>query len=187
MTKQVEQWICIRFCVKLECSSAETIWMIQKAFGDDAKSAAQIKVWHKRFKDGWEFVESDPCSGRPATGRTPEYTGYNQQRLATGSVRTRSWSGDSKNYCVRDFDAGSWQETCRGKICSMASATGVEGISCCSWESCVRSQGTYFEGDWGIIVLCIIFLISYIFFNKCLFFILHGLVLSGQTSLLTTD
>ena len=35
-------------------------------------SAAQIKVWHKCFKDGQESVESDPCSGRPATSRTPE-------------------------------------------------------------------------------------------------------------------
>ena len=25
--------------------------MIQKAFGDDAMSAAQMKVWHKCFKD----------------------------------------------------------------------------------------------------------------------------------------
>ena len=35
-------------------------------------SAAQIKVWHKHFKDGQESVESDPSSGRPATSRTPE-------------------------------------------------------------------------------------------------------------------
>ena len=26
-----EQWICIKFCIKLEHSSVETIWMIQKA------------------------------------------------------------------------------------------------------------------------------------------------------------
>ena len=32
-------------------------------------SAAQIKVWHKCFKDGRESVESDPSSGRPATNR----------------------------------------------------------------------------------------------------------------------
>ena len=31
MTEQVEQWICIRFCIKLERSSLNTIWMIQKA------------------------------------------------------------------------------------------------------------------------------------------------------------
>ena len=33
-----------------------------------------------------------------------------------------------------------------------------------------RSQGAYFEGDWGIIVLCTVFLVSCIFFNKCLYF-----------------
>ena len=46
--------------------------MSQKAFGDDAMSAAQIKVRHKCFKDGRESVESDPHSGRPVTSRTPE-------------------------------------------------------------------------------------------------------------------
>ena len=46
--------------------------MIQKAFGGDAMSAAQIKVWHECLKDGRESVESDPRSGRPATSRTPE-------------------------------------------------------------------------------------------------------------------
>ena len=39
-----------------------------------------------------------------------------------------------------------------------------------NWENCVRSQGTYFEGDWGVIVLCIMFLVSRIFFNKYLYF-----------------
>ena len=46
--------------------------MIQKVFGDNAVSAAQIKVWHRCFKDGQESVESDQHSGRPATSRTPE-------------------------------------------------------------------------------------------------------------------
>ena len=35
-------------------------------------SEAQIKVWHKHFKDGRESVESDTRSGRPATSKTPE-------------------------------------------------------------------------------------------------------------------
>ena len=46
--------------------------MIQRAFGDDAMSTAQIKMWHKSFKDGQESVENDPRSGRPATNRTIE-------------------------------------------------------------------------------------------------------------------
>ena len=31
-----------------------------------------------------------------------------------------------------------------------------------NWENCVRSQGAYFEGDWGIIVLCTMFLQLYL-------------------------
>ena len=31
MTEQVEQWMCIKFCVKLEHCSMETIWMIPKS------------------------------------------------------------------------------------------------------------------------------------------------------------
>ena len=45
--------------------------MIQKAFGDDAMSAAQIQAWHECFKDGGESVGRDPRSGRPAASRTP--------------------------------------------------------------------------------------------------------------------
>ena len=37
ITEQVEQGICIKFCVKLEHSSAETIQMIQKA--------AAVGIW----------------------------------------------------------------------------------------------------------------------------------------------
>ena len=57
--------------------------MIQKAFGDDATSATQIKVWHKHFKDGQESVESDPHSGRPVTSRTPE----NVERVRAASTK----------------------------------------------------------------------------------------------------
>ena len=46
--------------------------MFQKAFGDNALSAVQIKVWHQCFKDDQKSVESDPHSGRSATSRTPE-------------------------------------------------------------------------------------------------------------------
>ena len=52
MTERVEQQICIRYCIKLEQSSVETIWMFQKAFEGNAMSAAQIELWHKCFEDG---------------------------------------------------------------------------------------------------------------------------------------
>ena len=87
VTEQVEQQICVTFCIKLEHSSVETIWMIQKASRDNAMSAVQIKVWRKCFRDGLESVESDPHSGRPATSRTPE----NGERVQAviNSERTR--------------------------------------------------------------------------------------------------
>ena len=39
-----------------------------------------------------------------------------------------------------------------------------------NWENCVRSQGAYFEGDWSVIVLCTMFLVSCIILNKCVCF-----------------
>ena len=42
----------------------------------------------------------------------------------------RRSTGDSMDNCFRDFDGGSWQETCGGKICSAALVTITEGISC---------------------------------------------------------
>ena len=41
--------------------------------------------------------------------------------------------------------------------------------------------GAYFERDWGVIVLCAMFLVSCVSFSKCLFFIVHGWTFSGQT------
>ena len=72
MTERVDQQICIKFCFKLGHSSAETIPMMKKAFGDDSMSKAQIKLWYRHFKDGRESAESDRRSGRPSTSRTPE-------------------------------------------------------------------------------------------------------------------
>ena len=40
--------------------------------GDNATSDVQINVWRKHFRDGREFVGSDPGSERPATSRTLE-------------------------------------------------------------------------------------------------------------------
>ena len=59
--------------------------MIQKASRDDAMRAAEAKEWYKHFKDDLESVESDPCSGRPATSRIPELNGYGLQLTQIGN------------------------------------------------------------------------------------------------------
>ena len=48
------------------------------------------------------------------------------------------------------------------------------------WENCVMPQGVYSEEDWGVTVLCTMFLVSCIFFNKFLFFIFYGWILSDR-------
>ena len=45
-----------------------------------------------------------------------------------------------------------------------------DGTADGNWENCLKSQGAYFKGDWGIIVLCTMFLASCIVFSKCLNF-----------------
>ncbi|KAJ8942101.1 hypothetical protein NQ318_013390 [Aromia moschata] len=49
MQRSLEQRMAIKFCVKLEKSTAETIPMLKKAFGVDCLSDRQIFRWHKTF------------------------------------------------------------------------------------------------------------------------------------------
>ena len=57
-----------------------------------------------------------------------------------------------------------------------------DGAADGAWENCVRSQGAYFEGDSGIIVLCTVFL--YLVSSSVNLSIFHvtWLDTSGQTS-----
>jgi hypothetical protein len=43
MTERLKQWYCIKFCQKLGDSQVETIWKIQRVFGEDAMGITQIK------------------------------------------------------------------------------------------------------------------------------------------------
>ena len=176
MTEWVEQQICIKCCLKLEHSSEESIWMIQKAFGDDA---AQITMWHKCFQDYQESVERESHSGKPETSRTPE----NVEHV---------WAAIKKEWCPRcpsplyspDWEPwdfwlfpklkSPWkgkrsqtideiQENMTGQLMAITTkefAECFEQWKRC-WENCVRSQAAYFEGNWGVIVLHTMFLVSF--------------------------
>ena len=75
----------------------------------------------------WKWCTLWKACNKQNTWRCWTCLGCNQQRSETDSVRSRSSSGDSKNYCAWDIDAGSWHETYHGKICSVASVTKGEG------------------------------------------------------------
>jgi len=72
MTERLEQRCCIKFCQELGDSQVETIWKIQRVFGDDAMGIIQITEWYNLFKCGRMSVERDACSGRPSTSRNDE-------------------------------------------------------------------------------------------------------------------
>ena len=70
MQRSVNQRYAIKFCVKLEKSATETLAMIQKAYGKDALSKAQVFRWHKAFREGREDVEDEQHIGRPSMSHT---------------------------------------------------------------------------------------------------------------------
>ena len=140
MTEWVEQWNCIRFCVKLERSFAETIGMIQKA--------AAMGNW-------WLAASSQQCAHSCIlsyaecfckTSNDPIDSALLQSRF--GTLRLLSFP-KTKITFEREEISDCWWNS--GKYDAAADG---------DWENIVRSQGAYFEGNWGIIVLCTMFFVS---------------------------
>ena len=65
----------IKFCFKLGKNATETYGMIQTAFGASCMNPASVFEWHKRFKEGREFVMDDERCGRSKEVNTPEFIG----------------------------------------------------------------------------------------------------------------
>ena len=150
MIEQVGQWICIKFCVKLEHSSAETIQMIQK-------TAAMGNWW--LAASSRQRACSCIMSHAEIFGKTSNHPGDSaplQPRF--GILRLLAFPKTITTFEREEISDHQWDS---GKY---------DGVGDSNWENCVRSQGAYFEGDWGVIVLCTVFLIFCIFFNKCLYF-----------------
>ena len=131
MTEQVQQWICIKFCVKFERSSAETVWMIQKA--------AAMGSW-------WFAAASRQCacscimSCAEFYGETSNHPGDSallQPRFGTlwllAFPKTKITFEREEISEEHQWDSGKYDGAADG-----------------DWENCVRSQGAYFEGDWGV-------------------------------------
>ena len=137
-TEQEEQWICIKFCPKLEHFS--TIQMIQKA-------TAMGNWW--LAASSWQHACSCITSRAEISGKTSNQPGNSaplQPRfgalwlLAFPKTKITFERGEISDH---QWDSGKYNGAADG-----------------DWENCVRSQGAYFEGDWGISVLCPVFLVS---------------------------
>ena len=149
-TEWVEQWTCIKLCVKLEHPSMETTWMTQKA--------AAMDNW-------WLAASSQQCdctyiiSRAAFFGKTSSHPGDSAPlQPRCGALRVLAFPKTKITFERKEISDCWWDS---GKY---------DGEADGDWVNCVRSQGAGFEGDWGAIVLCTLFLVSHIFFNKCLCF-----------------
>ena len=151
MTEQTEQWICIQLCIKLECSPTETIQMIQKVttMGNWCLAASSRQCSCSCIRSREEFFGE--------TSNHPGDAAPLQPRV--GALWLLALSKTKITFEREEVSDCQWES---GKY---------NGTSDGNWENCVRSQSAYFEGDWGVIVLCTVFLVSCIFFNKCLYFL----------------
>ena len=134
-----EQRISIQFYIKLEHSSAETIWMIQKAatmgnwwLADSPRQYAQSYIMSHSLLVKHQITQVTQTPLKPRFGTL--------WLLAFPKT---------KNTFEREEISDLWWDS--GKY---------NGTADGDWENCVKSQGAYFEGDWGAFVLCTMFLVS---------------------------
>jgi hypothetical protein len=63
MDGKIQQYVCIKFCMKLGKSATETLEMLCEVFGEHSLSQTVVFEWHSRFKAGRVSVEDDEHSG----------------------------------------------------------------------------------------------------------------------------
>ena len=140
MTEPVEQWICIKFCIKLEYSSTETIQMTQKA------TAVGNWWW---AASSWECSCSCITSCAEVFGETSNHPGDSDPlQLRFGTLWLLALPITKITFESEQISDCQWES---GKD---------DGAAIGDCENCVRSQGTYFEGERGVIVLCTMFHVS---------------------------
>ena len=59
----LEEWYAIKFCFKLGKNATEMSGVLQTAFQPSGMNRASVFEWHKRFKEGREFVRDDERCG----------------------------------------------------------------------------------------------------------------------------
>ena len=150
MIEWVEQQICIQFCVKLKHSSTETIQLIQKpaAMGNWWLATSSRQYTHSCVTSHAEFFAKPQITWVIQSPYSPRF----------GPLWLLAFPKIKITFQREEISDHQWNS---GKY---------DGAVDGDWENCVRSQGAYFEGDWGVIVLCTMFLVSCIFFNKCPYF-----------------
>ena len=139
--ERVEQWNCVKFCTKLEHSSSKTIWMIQRA--------AAMGTW-------WLAALPQQCACSCIMSHAEFFV---KQYITQVTQPT---------YCqIWHFVTSGFPKTTitfeREEILDhLWDSEKYDRAADGNWENSGRSQGTYVEGDWGVIVLCTVSCILYL-------------------------
>ena len=121
----VEQWICIKFCIKLEHPSEETIWVIQKtpAMGNWWLAVPSQQPAHSCMSHAVFFGKSSNHPGNWAP-----------LQLRFGALWLLGFPKTKITFEKEEISNHWWDS---GKY---------DGAADGDWENCVRSQGAFFEG-----------------------------------------
>ena len=142
ITQWVEQQICIKFCVKPEYSSTETIQMTQKAttMGTWWLAASSQQHTHSCIMSNAKFF--DKMSNHPGDSAPLQPRFGTLQLLAFPKTKI---TFEREEISDHHWDSGKYN-----------------GAADVNWENRVRSQGVYFEGDWVSLshVQCFLYLLQ---------------------------
>ena len=71
----LEEQYAIKLCFKLGKNATEIYGMPQTAIGASFMNRVSVSEWHKRFKEGTEYVRDDERYGRSKEVNRPELIG----------------------------------------------------------------------------------------------------------------
>ena len=150
MTERVEKRICLKLCVKLKHSSAETIQVIQKdaAIHNQWLAASSQQCAHSGIMSHADFFGK--TSNRPGNLAPLQPRFGALQLLALPKTKI---TFEREEISDRWWDLGKQDRADDG-----------------NWENCVRSQCTQPEVPSGLTCHCPMYKVSCIFFHKCLYF-----------------
>ena len=66
MNKNIEQRICLKFCIANGISRAESLKALQKAYGESTLSKTRTYEYYSVFKSGRDVMGDLPRSSRPS-------------------------------------------------------------------------------------------------------------------------
>ena len=68
--KNIEERICLKFCIANEILCVESLKMLQKAYSESTLSKTRACEWYSALKSDRDVVKDLPRSGRPSTSST---------------------------------------------------------------------------------------------------------------------